>query len=74
MMRRAAYLGLAALGMAMTFLVTPRTRVSQEICLFSACAIGLVVAYVPLHVVVRINEKKRGQSDRCSLQILRRTR
>lgn len=47
MMRWAAYLGLAAAGLALTFLIIPRTRVGQGVWLLSACVIGLGVAYVP---------------------------
>lgn len=47
MMRWAAYLGLAALVMALTLLIFPRTRMGQGIWLLSACVIGLGVAYVP---------------------------
>jgi len=47
MMRWAAYLGLVSAGLALAFLIIPRTRVGQGVWLLSACVIGLGVAYVP---------------------------
>jgi hypothetical protein len=47
MMRWAAYLGLAAAGLALMLLLIPRTRTGQVIWLLAACVIGAGVAYVP---------------------------
>lgn len=47
MMRWAAYLGLAAAGLALTLLIIPRTRMGQGVWLLFACVIGLGVASVP---------------------------